>query len=966
MKLFTGLLLVGILLTAKCGYAEQPKPLHSLAFLSEAVVTPHLTWAKPMAGGKIRTLCLVDGGGAGREVIELMERVDLDVSTTFLIAGGKDVDWEIGDGYAMSLTREMMKQNLAQLLQKEYDLLIVSGPLWKFFDAAATERVKTLVRNGAGLVAIAPAGWSDPAVGQMLAIGSPGEYTFSGSPWAKEKDDPIVRGIPFETLPPTGYRRYSECTGTVLAKFGNAQPLIATSTYGKGRVCLLTYFVGSSYLDDRERTSGLTPMVEPPDRYDYAYWEYYFSLLAKAGRWAAGRMPEVTIAEVKVEGDLSKGQGKVGVALAGAPAGGERLAIRVWRKELSILNETAGPFAASTPIKGAVPAGLAFVDVFLQNAKGETLDWHSVAVQVKADAEIAEIQTDKEFYDEGGTVNGAVKLAGHPDAEMELTVSLRDGYRRLIGVTRRKLDADMATADFSLPIPPMDHARMYLSAEVRSAGNVIASETRRLIYRRPYHWDDIVNSTWLTSVWLGQRSYLMRNDMRGVGAARIGAVLGLWCEQESKAWTSAMADENMYLMLKYAPWTLAGHAPDQRAQIVGTVRGLKSVAVRYGALLYVNADELCIEESSSDLILAAFRKWLQKSYGTLEALNQEWETEFKNWDEVQFINLDDLRKRPSRNFAPWSDRHWFMTDSVAEDYQVASEAATEIFPSYRAGTSGAFKADSNTLDFWRLSKVWTGGLAYENSSQMQLMRSFNPDLKYHGFIGYDSPAFYNDFRTWMAMFEGASGLDLFNSRMVLNPDTSLTPSAQDSAKTFGFLARGTGRMLMAARPDPGKVALLYSQASIHLAFINGMAGVHENSREGARYLLTECGLPWHFLSYEQLGQPAWPASGDRVLVLPFSLAMHTYHSAFEQILPETPAPRCRACQWSTMSSEYIGTNGGGVAVISFWKTRAKRRKSALLRPGRGYSSEMSSQISGDSPSILMEVAAVAAAESGSL
>lgn len=868
-------LVVFALLAATCVRAQPPKGADGFTFLSDEVKTPCLTWAKPLAGGKLRTLCLVDGTGAGREVVELAQRMDFAVDTTFLIAGNKSIDWELGNGYTTALTNEMMTQGLKRVLQKDYDLFIISGPVWKLFDKADMERVKTLVRNGAGLVGITPSDWIDPSVAEMFAIGAPSAPETAGVPWAMQTSGPPATGVPFEVFPPSGFRRYADCRGAVVAKLSNGAPLITTSSYGKGRVCLMTWFAGAGHPGAFERTSALTPFVDPPDSCDYAYWEYYFSLLGKASLWAAGRLPEKGITGVKLEGDASKGQGQVQVTLAEGTTG-NRLAVRVWRKDLFILEQTAGQpaaNAASVTIKSVIPAGLIFIDVFLQNDKGEVLDWYSAAVHVKSEVRIAGIQTNKESYDQDDTVTGSVKLSGRHTAPIELEMSLRDGYQRLIGSSVQKLDADLTGADFAFPIPPISHARMYLCAEVRSAGGVISSETKRLIYRRPYQWDDPASSTWLTTVWQGQRSYLVRAAMRQMGAAHLGSILGQWCEQESNAWTRALADENMYLIIKYGPWTQASHAPELKEQIVGSVHGLNNVASKYGAILYVNADEMDAPEAVSAPIMAAFRKWLQKSYGDLDALNKEWDTEYKRWEDVEFIGLEELKKRPSKNFSPWSDRHWFMTDSVGDEAAVATEAAKSIFPSYRAGTSGAFKPDPRTYDYWRLCRAWTGGLSYANISQIQLMRSFNPDIKHHVFIGYDSPGFYNNFRTWMGMFEGASGVDWHNARLMVLPDLSLTRSGRDSAETQALLNRGIGRMLMSARPDRGSVALHYSQASIHLAFLNGMTGVHENSREGARFLLTEAGIPWHFLSYEQLAQDEWQTSGDRALILPFSLAM---------------------------------------------------------------------------------------------
>ena len=47
----------------------------------------------------------------------------------------------------------------------------------------------------------------------------------------------------------------------------------------------------------------------------------------------------------------------------------------------------------------------------------------------------------------------------------------------------------------------------------------------------------------------------------------------------------------------------------------------------------------------SPIALGAFRKWLQAQYHDLAALNGEWETAFKDWDEVRPFTTDQIKNR---------------------------------------------------------------------------------------------------------------------------------------------------------------------------------------------------------------------------------------------------------------------------------------------------------------------------------
>jgi type 1 glutamine amidotransferase len=71
----------------------------------------------------------------------------------------------------------------------------------------------------------------------------------------------------------------------VLIKSGE-YPIVAVKQYGKGRVVALAY-----------QDEGFMPQgVDPAEtRIDWDYWEYQYSLLARAILWAAHRDPAVQV-----------------------------------------------------------------------------------------------------------------------------------------------------------------------------------------------------------------------------------------------------------------------------------------------------------------------------------------------------------------------------------------------------------------------------------------------------------------------------------------------------------------------------------------------------------------------------------------------------------------------------------------------------------------------------------------------
>ena len=49
------------------------------------------------------------------------------------------------------------------------------------------------------------------------------------------------------------------------------------------------------------------------------------------------------------------------------------------------------------------------------------------------------------------------------------------------------------------------------------------------------------------------------------------------------------------------------------------------------------------------------RRWLRAQYGSLGALNQEWGTNFTNWNLVMPLTTNQAMKAAGDNFAAWAD-----------------------------------------------------------------------------------------------------------------------------------------------------------------------------------------------------------------------------------------------------------------------------------------------------------------------
>src|SRR5437588_9122099 len=82
----------------------------------------------------------------------------------------------------------------------------------------------------------------------------------------------------------------------------------------------------------------------------------------------------------------------------------------------------------------------------------------------------------------------------------------------------------------------------------------------------------------------------------------------------------------------------------------------------------------------SDFSLAAMREWLKSDYDSLAALNQQWGTAFRRWDEVVPMTTDEAMKRSEENYSAWADFKEWMDIAFARALKSGSDAVHAADP----------------------------------------------------------------------------------------------------------------------------------------------------------------------------------------------------------------------------------------------------------------------------------------------
>lgn len=146
--------------------AAAPRPEYSPTFYApcETVVTPHTSWAKPLAGGPLKVLFLTHRK-AMREIIELAERLDMtytvfaqEASTKFGETGqGVDASWRLIKGNSAA----ELAADLRRKLEAAYDLIVIGNIDWDTLPIDCRYQILLKVKNGTGLAGRIHGGMDD-------------------------------------------------------------------------------------------------------------------------------------------------------------------------------------------------------------------------------------------------------------------------------------------------------------------------------------------------------------------------------------------------------------------------------------------------------------------------------------------------------------------------------------------------------------------------------------------------------------------------------------------------------------------------------------------------------------------------------------------------------------------------------------------------------------------------------------
>lgn len=883
---------------------------------SEEIVTPHIKWAKPYSRGPLKTLILNDIL-IERETVELAQRVDMDYIAPTIGKGDGLGGSKLGQG----LTHEQAVANVRKALQGDLDVIVIGGLNGSIFPDDVVELILEKVRGGTGLVCINPNNYVDAMWAALpfsaSAGGSKPEYT-----WAATEDHYLTRGVPLDRMPPAGTSPYKLAEGAQVLAKADRWPLLAVSELGDGRIVCLAYC--TSWQGPGSYMNGLTPWIQSAPT-KFAYWEYYFSLIAKCMTWAAKREPTLQIASIIPEQEAYSVRGeqpKLLVSLDNAGVTGEVVAHVTVTDAHGHTERRFARAIAATPGQATLdillpqlPGGMHMVDIMLEDAAGKRLDWGSVALDVTSPVQIAETQVVDEVYRAGDSVTVSYVLTAGEQAPPQLRrlASLTDALGRLILIDEDTVPAADGHVSFRLPEPLTTTATARI--EFHDQDGLLCA-TERQVLMIPSRWDAREWGSYVSGLWgnpagaysceylqapasdrtreagidvvLTSDRWPEANEHRpafaaGFPALCIGVTADVLRMGSTKGTIGMSYDEQkeQYVRTKdkqylQRPWSL--DSDETKKVVTDRIAMATGNAARYRPLGYVCGDELSVTYYTRPFdydfgppALAAFREWLKTEYGGLAALNAEWETNFATWDEVMPMTAEEVAERG--NYAPWADHRTYMEVSYANFFRWTDDTLESHDPGAKLGISGSQAAKAyGGYDWWRLTDALDFLQSYDHENTGEMHRSFH-DLVTAPWWGYGARDPSLRHQLWRRLLNGSRGGMYFSYASLLRPDLTFTETAAEGRVHVNEFKSGLAQLLANCDERVADLYVHYSQPSIHGAFITGGESLFDSNRAGWVKAIEDLGLQIRFVSSAQVENGDLLTDMPKAVLLPYSVAI---------------------------------------------------------------------------------------------
>ena len=852
--------------------------------------TPHLEWAKPLAGGKIRMMALAPYS-AYREIAELAQRIDVDISSTLFLTQGRPQN-STGDYFGL-LTEADISNNINDLLTKEYDVILLAGVNYDKLTEPQRQEIVKKVENGCGLILVG-CGGKAKEIDALSPLHLGNEHNYPRAV-PKNAKDGFLSTVPWQLIPATTCFP-CDVNGDVIATVGK-HPYVAMREHGKGRVFAVSYISSGG---SGRMVSGLTPQLDYPlqGALFRKYYETYQLLFAKMIAAAARRDNSCTIKNAQIG---YRNATYIVNLTFDKPAENLTLTLVTYNRDAEKMTRREYKIQPTNePQEFKLPAqawnGQTLIGMIVRNEKGEVLDFGATNSTRLPMARIHSLKSDKTHYQEGETATFTIAAAVE-QRPAEVKWTLADAFGRV--VDSGSVNAENALL-FNVPIRSSLASRFYVfTVEMLLNGAVVdrhsvkftaTPEASKLV------WDDFETGIWITpNSYDSLRPWLQGFFSDSLRKMRFKNIMG-----NSRDVDQAFAMNNNFNPTFYQSsgmrpskvpdaFTKTGDkmqlvrtpclsSPEFREKMRAQFEEIGKKNRQFGNRFYWFGDELSLTGYWSSAIdfcfskdcLKGFQTFLKQKYGSVKKANEQWGTNFAKFDDFIPEIYQEAKKHNDGNYSAWADHLEFMDNLLCDYIRVFCDDGLRKGDAAAIGSiSGPQAPSAYGGNNWEIqSKAHKALMSYDNGGLDEIITSFNPSLInlpwVLGYAHYEGAVCYN---LWEALQYRANGAMAFSMASIVRPDGTLSRSGQAIADYMPEIAEGIGKLVLnplKKRPAP-EILIVYSQPSIRAAYIRGGAKRHENMRLKYIDLCRNYGIPCRFVSESEIenGKIA-----GRLLILP--------------------------------------------------------------------------------------------------
>ena len=538
----------------------------------------------------------------------------------------------------------------------------------------------------------------------------------------------------------------------------------------------------------------------------------------------------------------------------------------------------------------------------------------------------AQLELDKTAYRSGDVLEGSVLLITEDIGKIYCELKWVDVYGRVLKVLKFKESLpNNRYVRFTFELKNALSIKNFIECELFSVSGESLFNTRRefIITPEPKPWDDYVILIWNPG---RTKEYLEKIKKLGINAGMahspqpdvknlLDANLRFYLAQLAPMWL-AFYHQTGRQRKEWQPMKEAYRKTGDKRFLVrknclndpavmslfkARIRRIVSDYKIYGPLWYDISDEAGIGDlvGSFDFCfcphcLQKMRDWLKSIYGSLEALNEEWGTDFRSWDEVEPMTADEVRRRGDYNLAAWADHRTFMEITFADAFRRCRDWIAEIDPTRPSGlTGGQMPSAYGGYDWWRLTNTLDFIEAYNIGNNREIIRSFGGKRVIHVITLFNLGA-EAEWTLWYHLLHGDRGVILWDAdegrgkRYVIEPSLEINPEGLKMKSVFMELRGGIAKLLNLSEFEDDRIAIHYSQSSIHAHWMLETEedelllrdGVTERKRsnfmklrESLLKILEDLGFQYKFVSYEEVENGELIRGGYKVFILPKSIAL---------------------------------------------------------------------------------------------